>query len=121
MEDPNQHGSELIFLILLTDHFGPAPLGRARLLLDHPQGDSNMVRLPRFPRVGCGVEPIMPDRDLALVGYVGSDLGGKLQVAALEPGFRSLLGDRKARARTKKITVPQASPVSPPLRRESRP
>jgi hypothetical protein len=64
-----------------TDHLGPA-LGEngPRLLLDHPLEDGNTVRLPDFPPVGVGIEPVVTDHDLALFGDVRGHPGEKLQV-----------------------------------------
>jgi hypothetical protein len=57
--------SEQVHCIDLPDHLGPALGGDGLgLLLD--QGDR--ARLPDIPPTDAGIEPIMPDHDLALVG-----------------------------------------------------
>ena len=41
------------------------------LLIDHPQGDGDTVRLPDLAPAGVGIKPVGADHDLALVGDVG--------------------------------------------------
>jgi hypothetical protein len=70
-----------INLVDLADHLGPA-LGSdgLRLLLDHPQGHGNTACLPGFPPMGIGVETVVADHDLALVGNMRGHPGDELQV-----------------------------------------
>jgi hypothetical protein len=43
------------------------------------------VRLPDLPPVGVGIESVIPDHDLALIGDVRGDPGDQLQVLKILP------------------------------------
>ena len=48
--------------------------------LSHPQGQGRKARLLDFPPVGVGVETVITDGDLALVGDMRGYPGNELQV-----------------------------------------
>jgi len=65
--------------------------------LSHPQGQGRKARLLDFPPVGVGVETVITDGDLALVGDMRGYPGNELQVvhpqvymAAMTPGVSAL-------------------------------
>jgi len=75
---------EGVNLLDFTDHLGPALGGDGpELVLSHPQGQGPKARLLDFPPVGVGVETVITDRDLALVGDMRGHPGDELQVVHL--------------------------------------
>jgi hypothetical protein len=65
----------------LADHLGPALGGEGpELLLNHPYRNRHQARLFDLPSMGIGVEAVISDSDLALVGNMGSHSGDELQV-----------------------------------------
>jgi len=69
----------------LMDHLGPALRGDGlRLLLDHPEGKENKVRLLGLPPMGIGVQPVITDGDLALVGDVRGHPGDEFLAVDVE-------------------------------------
>ena len=89
---------EGVNLLDFTDHLGPALGGDGpELVLSHPQGQGPKARLLDFPPVGVGVETVITDGDLALVGDMRGYPGNELQVvhpqvymAAMTPGVSAL-------------------------------
>jgi len=72
---------EGVNLVDFTDHLGPAFGGDGpELVLSHPQGQGPKARLLDFPPVGVGVETVVADHDLALVGDMRGYPGNELQV-----------------------------------------
>jgi len=68
-------------LIDLPDHLGPAFGGEGtELLLHHSERNRHQARLLDLPPMGVPVEAVISDRDLALVGNMGSHPGDELQV-----------------------------------------
>ena len=65
----------------LPDQRRPA-LGRdgLELLLAHPQRQRRDGRFPHLPPVGVGVQAIVPNHDLPLVGDMGGHPGDELQI-----------------------------------------
>ena len=67
-------------LIDLADHLGPAFGGDWPELLHNQERDSGLACLLDLPPMGVGFEAVVPHRDLAFIGDVGSDPGDELQV-----------------------------------------
>jgi len=65
----------------LADHLGPA-LGRDRpeLHLHHPEREGLQARLLDLPPMGIGVEAVIANCHLPLVGNMGGDPGNELEV-----------------------------------------
>jgi hypothetical protein len=73
-----EHG---VHFIHFADHGRPA-LGRdgLQVFLDHAENQMVLHGLLHLPPVGIGVEPVITDHDLALIGDMGGDAGDDLQV-----------------------------------------